>query len=592
MDARSQLANETRTDIMQNGSCDRNELQETVDDVRSAIIALAIISAFVNLLMLTAPLYMLQVFDRVLTSQSLDTLVVLSLMAVVALLTLALLEAVRTFALSNISTWFDQRLCTVVLRSSLDEKLAGDTPGNAQGLRDLATTRSFLSGPTMFPIMDAPWTPLFLAVIFLLHPVLGWTALIGAIILLSLALVNEFATRKLLQRSNVAQIEAMDRAEAAIRNADVIEAMGMFGQMSRRWEKHQNVAQELQSQAGRRSGAITATSKFFRLVLQTAMLGLGAWLVLQNQLSPGSMVAGTILLGRALAPVDQALGSWKAFVMARAAYTRLAERLSTMQHQASPMELPKPRGIVSCEGLTYRHAEAGEPTLKNIAFELSAGQVLGITGPSAAGKTTLARLLVGNLKPRLGHVRLDGMDIATWDSTDRGQHVGYLPQDIELFSGTVRENIARLGNGHPDAVIYAATLAGVHEMILRLPEGYETQIGERGASLSAGQRQRIGLARALYGDPSLIVLDEPNSNLDQAGLDALIRSFAAVKAHGATIIVIAHQPNVIRHVDSILVLVDGQVQMRGPRDDVLAKITRPVVDTGGTAVPIKAVQNG
>ncbi len=571
----------------------QNEFRTTIEGLRGAFIAIAVFSAFINLLMLTAPLYMLQVFDRVLSSQSIDTLVVLSLIAAVALFALACLEGVRSFGLNKMSAWFDDRLAGLVLRESVEERLKSKSGPTTQGLRDLANVRAFLSGPSMFPIMDAPWIPLFLGVIFLLHPVLGWVALGGAVVLMALAVANELATRNALQRSNAMQIKAMEHAESAVRNADVIHAMGMFKQMSRRWSQHQQLAQALQSQANARSGVITATSKFCRLGLQTAMLGIGAWLVISNQLSPGGMVAGTILLGRALAPVDQAIGSWKGLVTARGAYQRLRERIEMSAQQREPMALPKPRGIVTVEGITYRHGDSGEPTLKDVSFELQAGQVLAITGPSAAGKTTLARLLIGNLKPRLGHVRLDGVDVATWDSNDRGQHLGYLPQDIELFAGTVRENIARLGEGDPDAILEAAKLAGVHEMILRLPDAYETEIGEGGAALSAGQRQRIGLARAIYGGPSLVVLDEPNSNLDQMGLDALINAFATLKAQGTTVIVIAHQPNVIRHVDALLILIDGQVQLSGPKDAVLAKITRPVPTSAPTPIVpnIKAVEN-
>ncbi|MBT8446686.1 MAG: type I secretion system permease/ATPase, partial [Gammaproteobacteria bacterium] len=532
----------------------RNDLHEAVDDLSGAFFALAGFSAAINILMLAAPLYMLQVFDRVLTSQSIDTLVLLTLIVALSFVALGCLEGVRSLALTRLSAWFDQRLAQRVLQAGIVEKLGGTPGATAQGLRDLATVRSFIGGPAMFPIMDAPWIPLFIAVLFLLHPLLGWMALAGAVALFTLALVNEFATRALLQRAGAAQIKAMGEAEAAVRNADVIEAMGMFDALAARWGKRQAEALALQSRAGARSGVLSATSKFTRLLLQSGMLGVGAWLVIQQQLSPGGMVAGTILLGRAMAPVDQAMNSWKALIAARGAYQRLADCIADTAGRTGSMSLPKPSGRVSCEGVTYRHGETGEPTLRNVSFELESGTVLGIVGPSAAGKTTLARLLVGNLAPRLGQVRLDGVDVSRWVAADRGRHVGYLPQDIELFSGTVAENIARLEEPDAELVLEAARLAGVHELVLRLPHGYDTEIGEGGAALSAGQRQRIGLARALYGGPSLLVLDEPNSNLDKAGLDALLNAFDVLRTRGKTVIVIAHQPNVIRHVDALLVL--------------------------------------
>ena len=462
-----------------------------------------------------------------------------------------------------------------MLETSVADTLKKGGEPSIQGLRDLTTFRNFVSGPSMFPIMDAPWTPLFIAVVFMLNPLLGWMAVVGALVLLTFALWNEIATRKLLTESGGAQILSLHQAEAAVRNADAIQAMGMMRHLSRRWGAQNAEAQSLQARASARSGAITAASKFIRLGLQVGMLGVGAWLVIQNELTAGGMIAGTILLGRALSPVDQAIGSWKGFLAARGAYRRVREQLAAHPDQREALALPRPKGELRSEGVTFGHHSAGTPTLTNVSFDLPAGKVLGLIGPTAAGKTTLARLLVGNLVPRAGHVRLDGMDVAQWDAEDRGQYIGYLPQDIELFSGTIRENIARMGPGDTDAVIHAAKLAGVHELVLRLPQGYETEVGSSGAHLSGGQRQRVALARALYGNPALVVLDEPNSSLDQAGIEALLRAIGELKQMGTTLILIAHQPSIVRQVDFLLVLGDGTIKIAGPRDEIIAQVTGP-----------------
>lgn len=367
--------------------------------------------------MLTAPLYMLQVFDRVLASRSTDTLLMLSVIAGVALLTLAALDGVRSFFLLHISSWLHSRLAPVVLDASLSNAIRQGESPSIQGLRDLTTFRNFVGGPSMFPIMDAPWTPLFIAVVYLLSPILGWIAVTGAVALLGLALVNEAFTRGLLQRAGEAQIRAMGQAESAVRNADVIEAMGMMAKLSRKWHIRRHEALDLQSRASGRSGIISAVSKFVRLGLQVGMLGVGAWLVIQNELTAGGMIAGTILLGRALAPVDQATGSWRALVSARGAYHQVKTQLSaTPNVSGESMSMPRPKGEVRCEGVAFTHPNAHEPALRNIDFQLPAGKVLGLIGPIASGKTTLARLLVGNLVPISGHVRLYCMDVASWAS--------------------------------------------------------------------------------------------------------------------------------------------------------------------------------
>lgn len=565
-------------------------LKNTIDACRGAFAALAACSALVNVLMLTAPLYMLQVFDRVLTSRSTDTLLVLSLVAGAALLTLALLEGVRSVALVKTSAWLDGRLGGPTLRASVGAALRSGDERSVQSLRDLATFRSFVAGPSVLPLMDAPWTPLFVIVIFFLNPLLGWMAVGGAVTLLALAVANELLTRELQYRSGNVQIKAMQQAEAAVRNADVIEAMGMMANLMRRWKVHNVDATSLQANIGTLSGVIGALSKFVRLTLQIAMLGVGAWLVIANELTAGGMIAGTILLGRALAPVDQAIGAWRGLVAARAAYRRLQSHLADVDDDEEAMPLPKPQGALRCEDVTFRYADEGEPDLRSVNMDLPAGKALGIIGPTASGKTTLARLLVGILKPRLGHVRLDNMDVAKWNALDRGQHVGYLPQDVELFAGTIRQNIARMSDGEPDAVIAAARLAGVHELILRLPKGYETQIGDGSRALAGGQRQRIALARALYGEPSLVVLDEPNSNLDQLGIKSLASAIDEIQRRGITLVIIAHQPSVIDQVDYLLVLGDGAVRMSGPRAEVLAQMaaTQPVAN----AANVEAMRHG
>ena len=467
--------------------------------------------------------------------------------------------------------------------------LRNATDPSVQALRDLATFRTFLSGPGIFPVMDAPWTPIFLGVIFLLHPLLGWLSLAGASVLFALALANELATRNLLAESSVASFKALNRAEAAVRNADVIEAMGMMPQLVRRWHRQNAESLDLQARASGRSSAITSVSKFLRLVLQIGVLGVGAWLVIESELTPGAMIAASILMGRALAPVEQAIGSWKQMVAARGAYQRMKQQLDETPVRGLGMPLPAPSGHISVEGLSFVFPRASEPTLRNVNFELHAGDALGLIGPTAAGKTTLARLLVGNLAPRTGHVRLDGMDVAEWDSEDMGRHVGYLPQDIELFSGTVRENIARMADGEPDAVIAAARIAGMHEMVLGMAQGYDTEIGEGGAALSGGQRQRIGLARAVYGDPRFVVLDEPNANLDGAGEAALSDAIDTLKERGATIVVIAHRPSVLRQVDKVVVLRNGTVDKFGPREQVIPGVSGENQERGiGPDAPTKA----
>ncbi len=557
---------------------------------RRVLLAVGLFSLGVNVLMLTAPLYMLQIYDRVLTSRSEETLIYLTLIAVIALITLGVLEGVRSQIMVRLGVWLDRQLGGPLLGDSIVSALGRSGEPSVQGLRDLSTFRVFLSSHAIFAIMDAPWTPIFIAVVFLLHPTLGWIALAGALVLLTLAVVNEVATRGPLRRSGEALIHATEDAAAATRNADALHAMGMVPAVVARWDRRNSDLLAAQEQATLRSGRIAALAKFLRLVLQIAVLGMGAKLVLLNEISAGTMIAASILAARALAPVDMAIGSWKTAVSSWQAWRRVRMRAREIPAGNGAMPLPAPEGALRVEKLMFGWPGAKEPLLRNVEFALESGQILGIIGPTAAGKTTLARLMIGNLTPTVGHVRLDGADVAEWDPDDLGPYLGYLPQDVELLSGTVRENISRLQEADPDKVVAAARLSGVHELILALPEGYETEIGPSGAVLSGGQRQRVALARALYGGPKLVVLDEPSSSLDQEGEAAVMGAVAQLKANGTTVVIIAHRLNILRLADRVLVLRNGVVEKFGPRDEILSAVARP--DTGDNHIVVAGPNPG
>jgi PrtD family type I secretion system ABC transporter len=527
----------------------------------------------INLLMLSSPLYMLQVYDRVLTSQSIDTLILLTAIIGIALLTLGVLEAVRTSLMVSMSSWLDRQLSGALLTASIYGTVRHGKEANVQSLRDLATFRGFLTGPAIFPVMDAPWVPVYLGVIYLLHPMLGWIALGGAIALFIIAVINELITRSKLQASGNASIRALNQANAAVRNADVIEAMGFLPNLVERWHKVNGEGLDYQASASHRSGMLTASSKFLRLALQTAMLGGGAYFAVAGEMTPGAMIAASILMGRALSPVEQAITSWKSAIAARDAYKRIREQLSNTPIRGLAMPMPVPEGEILVENLSFAFPGTRKALLKNLSFKLNPGEMLGLIGPSGSGKTTLARAMLGNLLPMSGHARIDSMDAVEWEAEDRGKHVGYLPQDVELFGGSIRENIARMDQGEPDDIVAAAKLAGVHEMISRMPEGYDTQIGEGGMTLSGGERQRVALARALYGAPRFVVLDEPNASLDSEGELSLIKALTTLKSKKVTTVVIAHRPAVLQHVDKILIIKDGAIQAFGPRDEVFSQLS-------------------
>ena len=556
-----------------------------------ALTATAVFSFFLNLLMLVVPLYMLQVFDRVLASRSESTLLMLTIIAGFMLLILGLLEAVRSRVLVRTGVRFEGLLKDRVFAAVFERSLGAPGATRGQALRDLEAVRQFLTGAGLLALLDAPWAPVFVAVIYLLHPWLGTAALIGAATLLVLALMNEALTSRPLKLAAERAIKANTFAENSINNAETLKAMGMLEGVRQRWYEHRLAAVGDQARASDRAGFTIAATKFFRLYLQVLVLGIGAWLAMRQEITPGAMIAASILLGRALAPVELAVGNWRGFVAARAAYARLRELLTAVPAETPGMRLPRPRGHVQFESIVAG-VPGGDPTspiLKGVSFQVMPGGALGIIGPSAAGKSTIARLLVGVWRATRGTVRLDGADVCEWARNDLGAHVGYQPQEVRLFDGTVAENIARFGDIDADAVVAAARKAAAHEMILRLPRGYDTVIGADGCVLSGGQRQRIGLARALYGDPSLIVLDEPNTNLDQPGERALLATIAALKQAGRTLVIIAHRPTLLAHVDNILCINEGFVEAFGTRNEIIARFTLPLPAPAAPAAQARVV---
>lgn len=552
----------------------RTQLTDVLARCRDGLIAVGAFSMVINLLVLTSSLYMLQVYDRVLTGQSVETLLYLTIIAAGALAAMGALDLMRSRILVRLGTWIDSSLSSAVLARGLENTLRG-IPYRTEALRDLASLRSYLGGAGITALFDAPWVPIYLVFIFLLHPLLGLLALCGASVLFALGLINHGLTAANLTHANRAATKGYQDAEAAFRNAEVINGMGMARAVTRRWDASNADVLQLSAGASDSAGLINACTKSLRLFLQVAVLGVGAWLVLHQELTAGGMIAASIIMSRAVAPVEQAIASWKQTTGARDAWRRLSMLFELPPLRPPVMPLPWPRGYLTIEDVIYTPAGARHPILRGISLSLAPGEALAIIGPSAAGKSTLARLMVGVAQPQHGFIRLDGADVFAWNRDQFGHCVGYLPQDVELFSGTVRENIARMEESDPTQVVAAAMMAGVHEMILRLPNGYDTEIDNQSGILSAGQRQRVGLARAVYRCPALLVLDEPNSNLDANGEEALNRAIAGMKRGGSTIVVVAHRPSLMAHIDQVLILNEGQMQMVGPRDAVLAKLSSP-----------------
>jgi ATP-binding cassette, subfamily C, bacterial len=559
-----------------------DELGRVLRACRRYFVTALTFSLAINLLYLASPIYMLQVYDRVISSASEVTLVLLTLILLAALAALAGLDSVRARVLTRASIRLDRMLAGRVVTATMEQAARGGS-ARSQPLRDFDSFRQFITGSGIHAVFDLPWAPIYIGVIFLLHPLLGSFALGSAIALMLMALLNEQLVKRPLAEAGEAGSRNYAFTEMSLRNAEVVQAMGMMPGLLHRWSRERHLMLERQSFASDRAANTSSVIRFLRLAMQSVILGLGAYLVIERVTTVGSMFAAAILLGRALQPVEQIVGSWRNLTSARAAYRRVKDLLAAHPPPDPALALPRPAGRLSIEGLSYVVPGTNRPILRNVTFRLEPGEVLGIIGPSGAGKSTLARHMVGVLSPSAGAARLDGADVAPWPRESLGRHVGYLPQDIELFADSVASNISRFRNDDDEKVIEAAQLAGVHEMILRLPSGYETQIGDGGTVLSGGYRQRIGLARAVYGNPSFVVLDEPSSNLDSDGDAALLACIAELKRRGATVAMISHRPNTLGAVDKLLLLRDGTAELFGPRDEVIARLSRPA--------PVQAVSS-
>ena len=552
------------------------ELAASFNDVKSYFIYAGLFSAAVNLLMLVPVIYMLQVYDRVVSSGSYSTLAMLTLLMVALTAALGGFEWVRSMILIATSNRIEKNLRRRVSDATFKRALlTGGAVSNSQPLSDLSSLRQFLTGNGLFAFFDAPWFPIYVFVMFMFHPLFGYAAIFAGIVMVALAYTTEKVTSKKLQDANSQSNWINNQVNGTLKNSEVIAAMGMADDLRHRQEKRFDQVLTLQTDASRSAGLSQSLSKTFRMVMQSLLLGLGALLALRQEISPGMMIAGSLLLGRALAPIDMLVGTWKGFTLARGQYYRLGQLLNQIPKDADTMSLPAPTGKLSAEQVMVVPPGSKNIVVRGVNMELNAGEALGIVGPSASGKSCLARALLGIWPTYSGKVRLDGADIFAWDRTELGPYIGYLPQDIELFDGSISENICRFGDVDPDKVVEAARTAGVHDLILHLPQGYDTVIGGSGGILSGGQRQRIGLARAIYGSPKYLVLDEPNSNLDDQGESELVEAIRRIKSEGATVIIITHRTMVLQCVDKILVMRDGAASHFGPRDQVLAALAAP-----------------
>ena len=547
----------------------KSDLKAAILSIKQHFLLTGLFSAAINMLMLTPVIYMLTVYDRVVSSGSLSTLGMLTLLMLALLISAGGFEWVRSMILINATSRLETLLRSRVSDATFKGQLYGLNIGS-QPLADLIGLRQFLTGNGTFAFFDAPWFPVYIAVMFMFHPWFGVAGIVAGVAMVCLAIANEASTNKLMLQSNADSNRAIKQYESRLRNAEAVAAMGMSEELKCAQDGLFDSVINKQALASQRASVFSAVTKYFRIITQSLLLGLGAFLALNQQISPGMMIAGSLLLGRALAPVDLLVGTWKQFSVARAQYTRLEELLEKIPQDSEKMVLPAPSGHLNVEGISVVPPGSKSIVLRGISFQLQPGQVLGVVGASASGKSTLMRALLGIWPTSAGKVRLDGADISSWSREEIGPHIGYLPQDIELFDGTIAENICRFKQVDPDTIVAAAKLADVHEMILRLPQGYDTPISGTTGILSGGQRQRIGLARAVFGSPSFIVLDEPNSNLDEAGEKSLVNALLQIKKSGSTIILVTHRPYVLKVTDLILLLKEGSVVGFGPKEEVFS----------------------
>ena len=565
----------------------RSELRAVLWRFRREFAVCVVFSAVINLLMLTPTLYMLQLFDRVMISQSILTLAAMTLVMLFFFAVMSFSEWSRSRLLVRLGVRLDEELNTRVFNASFESQLRQPGGNPAQAFSDLTNLRQFMTGNGLFAFMDAPWTPIYLGVLFMLHPWLGVLGVVFSLILMVLAWFSNQATRASLEKAMESSAPVTTFVQSKLRNAEVIEAMGMLGDLRREWlVRHRNHLR-LNNTAGDVSARVQSLTKFVRYTQQSLALGAGALLVIEGELTAGAMVAANVLIGRATQPLDMMVGTWRSFLSARKSFERLEALLGRHPARQAGRVHDVPKGEMRLEGLVATAPGRAQPILKGLTAEFPAGEVIGIIGPSGSGKSTLARSLVGIWPYTEGRVLIDGEPIDSWSRDELGPFIGYLPQDIELFEGSIAENIARFGDIDPDKVIRASQRAGVHDMILRLPKGYDTPMGEAGGTLSGGQRQRLGLARAMYGDPSILVLDEPNSNLDEIGEAALLRAVQDLKAQGRTVFLITHRSGILAATDRLLLLKDGEIVLYGPRQQVIAAIqsSAAVVPTGAAPQP-------
>ena len=529
-----------------------------------------------NLLYLALPIFTFQIYGRVLSSYSVPTLLVLTFMVMLAFLISGLIDDFRAKVLINYGVIMDQRVSGRVFSALFDTVIRGNPSARSQALRDLDSFRQMLTGPAFGTMFDLPWMPVFMIVLLIIDPIIGLVTIGGAVLLFLITLFQDRATRPALKEANDAALRSYAFTDAALRNGEVVRAMGMVEPLGSRWATFRSVTMERSASASERASVISNISKFVRQAIQVLIIAIGAYLVVKGKIHSGLLFANMILAARALQPIERLVGSWDALTNGYRSYQRLNALFADYRPTKASTTLPKPLGQLSVEGVNFAPQGATRFVLQGVNFKIEPGEMLGIIGPSGAGKSSLARLMVGIWQPNSGNVRLDGADVYSWDRSDFGRHVGYLPQDTELFSGSIRDNIARFrADVDDEQVVRAAQVAGVHQLILRLPSGYDTDLGESGHVLSAGQRQRVGLARALLGNPRLIVLDEPNAALDAEGEEALVKALDALKAGGSTIVIVSHKPSVFRSADKMLMLRDGRMEMFGPREQVMARVVQP-----------------